>query len=181
MGILDRFRKPAGNPLLEELIRLYALVRKTPHEPGIMNDWWEGRADGETIAIQDRGDGIIVYAGDIVEVTGIYLVRIAPGSSGPAGNSPHRLDRIVGAQGAALASRFVLGAHPPGDFDHPQLRLPALRDGIPRLSPSVREISIYENDRGLSLQLDHTATRETAVADLDLALTMVRGLKASAA
>ena len=99
-------------------------------------------------------------------------------SSYARASAPH-LERIVGPGGKALASKFYLGALPQGQFDFPQPRLPALRDGIPRLSPSVQEVAIFESYRGMSLATDYTASVDTVAEDLKLALAMVEALEAA--
>jgi hypothetical protein len=165
--------------LLEQLQAQYALEKAAPPpNSALMDDWWEGTVDGRTIAFQAQGRETMLFAGEVVEITEIYLVRIdADAAEVPPGT---RLDRIVGAEGAVLAARFFLGAHPRGSFDYPQLRLPALRDGIARLSDSVRELSVFDNFRGLSLRLDERATPETVAADLGRALAMLAALEAGA-
>jgi hypothetical protein len=163
--------------LLDQLKAGFGLVKTTPSEPSILDDWWEGRLEGRVVAFQERPDGLMVHLGQIEEITEIYLARVGAGQPLPAEGSPQRLDRIVGRAGAALASQFCLAAHPPGEFDYPQLRLPALRDGIPRFSPSVQEILVYERCRGLSLITDQTATRESLEEDLTLAMAMLEELE----
>lgn len=165
-----------SHEFLDQLKKTYNLHQKAPSESSIMGDWWETRLAGRVLAFQERGKGLSVFVGEIEEITEIYLCR--PGTDPaipPAAVSQH-LARIVGSEGAALADQFYLAAHPTGDFDYSVLRLPPLRDGIPQLSPSVREIAIYESFRGLSLLTDDTATVETIGADLKLALDMLKAM-----
>lgn len=164
---------PKGHALLEQLKKLYGLEQKAPPESTcLMGNWWESSLAGRTLAFMEHGRGVAVFVGMIEEITEIYLRRQAPGQPVPADARLH-LARIVGAAGAELAARFFLAAHPGGDFDYPELRLPPLRDGIPRLSQSVREIAIYEGRQGLSLIIDETAEVESVGADLQLALAML--------
>jgi len=176
-------KKPApdlpAHAILDQLKEVYRLERKTPSESSIMGDWWESRLDGRRLAFQERGRGLAAFLGVIEEITEIYLCRNLPGQPVPVAARQH-LARIVGAEGAALASQFFLGAHPDGDFDYPALRLPPLRDGTARLSPSIREIAVYESFRGLSLITDETATPTAIAGDLQLAAGMLDALAAMA-
>jgi hypothetical protein len=184
MGFLDRFRKTAPekdspeSPVFQEIISVHGLKKTKPYEPSLMQDWWEGYYGTLRFAVQEQGQAIVAYLGDIVEVTEIYLGRIHPGSKLPPESSPQRLDRIIGREGAQLAAQFVLLAHPGGDFDYPQLRLPELLHGIPRLSPGVEEIGIYENFQGLSLRIKHPISRSDFDNDLRTASEMVKALAA---
>lgn len=177
MGIFDRFKKPSGNALLVQLASTYALEKKKPYESSLTDDWWEGRIDGRGIAFQEWGPGIAVFVGKVEEITEIYLVRRTAGRSAEFDASAAHLERIAGTEGKLLALQFYLGALPQGEFDFPQLRLTALRDGIPQLSSSVQEVMIYESSRGLALVTDQAATAETIAADLKLALAIVRALE----
>ena len=180
MGIFDRFKKQTGNSLIEKLKALYALEKKAPYEASIVDDWWEGKIDRRAVAFQERGAGVIMYVGKVEEITEIYLVRSAAGQPVQAGASLPHLERIAGEEGKALAAQFDLGAAPQGPFDFPQLRLPSVRDGIPRLSSSVREVAIFESYRGISIATDHTASVETVAEDLKLAFAMLEALEAAA-
>jgi len=180
MGLFDRFKKPAGTPLLRELAEHYALEKKQPAEGSLMGEWWEGRDQGRLIAFMGRGRELVLYAGEPAEMTEIYLVRATPDESAALAATKRHIERIAGAQGAALAAQFRLGAHPPGAlFDLAPLRLPALFDGVPKLSASVRELAIFDNLRGLSLALDAGATRDTIDADLKLAQVLLQALEAA--
>jgi len=154
MGLFDRFKTPAGTPLLRELIERYALEKKAPAEPSLMGEWWEGRDQGRLVAFMERGKGLALYLGEPAEVTEIYLVRAAPGEP-PAAAAPFRL-------GAQLENPL---------FDFAPLQLP-------RLSASVREVMIFDNRRGLSLALEASATRESIEADLKLAHAALQALEA---
>jgi hypothetical protein len=176
MGIFDRFRKPTGKSLLEQLKSVYALEEKTPYESSIMGEWWEGRIGDRSIAFQNRGRGLAVFVGKAEEISDIYLVRRSAGRPVPADASAAHIERIAGPEGKALASQFYLGALPQGRFDFPQLRLPALRDGIPQFSSSVQEVMLFESLLGLNLITDPTATLETMRADVKLALVMIEAL-----
>lgn len=182
MGFLDRFRKaapekdPSESPVFQEIISVHGLKKAKPYEPSLMQDWWKGSYGTLRLAVQEQGQVIVAYLGDIVEVTEIYLGRIQPGSKLPPESSPQRLDRIVGREGAQLAAQFVLLAHPGGDFDYPQLRLPELLHGIPRLSPAVEVIGIYENFQGLFLRIKHPISLPDFENDLRIAAEMVKAL-----
>jgi len=166
----------SDNKLLKEIIAFYSLAKKKPYEPSIMHDWWEGELRGRTIAFQLWEGKLFVYVGEVVEITEIYLERVSQKNQLPPEDSPQRLDRIVG-EGSVLASQFYLVAYPEGAFDYPQLRLPALKDGIPKFSAAVDQIMICENFKGLSFTSDSTATREGIDADLKIALNIVRALE----
>ena len=186
MGLFDLIRKnpatqPAMPPLLGELIERYALEKKEPAEGSLSGtQWWEGRDQGRLIAFMERGRDLALYAGEPAEITEIYLVRAAPDESPALAATKRHIERITGTQGAALAAQFRLGAQPAGAlFDLAPLRLPALLEGIPRLSASVREVMIFDNLRGLSLALDASATRDTIDADLKLAHAVLQALEAA--
>lgn len=186
MGLFDRFKKPAApppralSPLLGELIGRYGLKRTdSPEDAGLGGEWSEGRYEGRLIAFDERGRNLFLYLGEPAEVTEIYLVAASPGESQALADTRRQIERIGGAEGTALAARFRLGASPSGDrFDIPALRLPALREGLPRLSASVREVSIFDNLGGLALTLDDAATLDSIAADLDIAHAALRALAA---
>lgn len=180
MGFFDRFKKTSDKTVvddvfLKEIVAAYGLKKAKPYEPSLEQDWWEGHYAVLRFAVQEHGAGMVVYLGDITEVTDIYLGRTHPGKPIPA-NSAQRLDRIVGPEGAELAGQFVLLAYPKGNFDFPQLRLPELLHGIPRLSRSVEEIGIYENFRGISLILRQPLNRTEFDSDLAIASGIVKAL-----
>ena len=183
MGFFDRIRKTqdadpsATGSVFAEIVATYRLKKARPYEPSLMLDWFEGSYGAVRFAVQEAGAKIVAYLGDVVEVTEIYLVRVPPGGTLPREGSPQRLDRIVGPEGAALASQFVLAAHPTGDFDYPQLRLPEVLHGIPRLSPHVLEVAIYENFRGLSFRTTRSITRPNFERDLEIASEIVAALR----
>lgn len=185
MGFFDRFRKTGvkterRNNFIPEIVSAYGLRRARPYEPSIGQDWWEGYYGTMRFAVQEHRGGIIVYVGDVVEVTEIYLGRIRDRSKLPPKDSPQRLDRIAGTDGAEIAALFVLLATPAVDFDYPQLRLPELHLGIPRLSRSVEEIAIYENFRGLFFILNQPISRSDFENDLRIASEIVRALSSDA-
>jgi hypothetical protein len=183
MGFFDRFRKPQGaeppaaGHLVPEIVAAYGLKKAKPYEPSLMLDWFEGTHGALRFAVQESGTGIVAYLGDIVEITEIYLTRVPAGTKLPRDGSPQRLDRIAGPEGAALASQWVLAAHPSGDFDYPQLRLPEVLHGLPRLSPHVTEIAIYENLRGLSFNATRSITRPDFERALEIAAAVVTALQ----
>ena len=188
MGIFDRLkgraeRKESGSSrtqgtpgsLLQELIAVYGLKKAKPYEPSIVQDWWEGTAGVQRFAILEYGDKLTVYLGEITEITEIYLVRRGPQDPFPPEGSPTRLDRIVGA--GALAKEFFLAAYPNGDFDYPQLRRPGVLQSLPLLSPSVSELMICDNFRGLSFITSGSVTREVFDRDLHIASDLVKALE----
>jgi len=181
MGFLDRFRKTSvkterRNNFIQEIVSAYGLKKAQPYEPSLEQDWLEGYYGTMRFAVQEWGMDIHVYLGDVVEVTEIYLGRVPPGSTLPPAGSPQRLDRIVGTEGAEIANQFLLLAHPAGDFDYPQLRLPELLHGIPHFSPSVGEIAIYDNFRGLFLILKQPISRADFDNDLSIASGIVKAI-----
>lgn len=188
MGIFDRLKGMAerkegdssriqGKPgsLLEELIAVYGLKKAKPYEPSIVLDWWEGSAGVQRFAIQEYGDRLTVHIGEISEITEIYLVRRDPKRAFPPEGSPARLDRIVGA--GAFAYEFSLAAYPKGDFDYPQLRRPGVLQSLLQLSPSVSELMICDNFRGLSFITSGSVTREVFDHDLRIASDLVEALE----
>ena len=143
-----------------------------------MGDWWEGRHDARLIAFDERGGHLFLYLGEPAEVTEILLVTASPGESRALSATRRHIVRIAGTEGAALAARFRLGASPAGEvFDMPALRLSSLRDGLPRLSAAVHEVSIFDNMRGLVLTLDVTTSPETIAVDIEIALAVLRDLE----
>lgn len=182
MGFFDRFRKTdveknsREGHVFQEIVSSYGLKRTKPYEPSLEQDWWEGYYGTMRFAMQEWGRDIHVYLGDVVEVTEIYLGRVQPGGKFPPESSPQRLDRIVGREGAELAAQFVLLASPGGDFDYPQLRLPELLHGIPRLSHAVDQIAIYENFQGLFFIAKQVISRSDLENDLRIASEMVKAL-----
>jgi hypothetical protein len=191
MGLFDLFRKPKAAPsarsafpseptLLEILVGRYALEKRhPPEESSRSGQWWEGVHEKRRVALDQRGSHLFLYLGEPAEITEIYLVCAAPGDPPALAATRKHVERIAGAEGAAFAERFRLGATPPGAlFDIPQLRIPALRDGLPKLSSSVEEVAIFENMEGLSLTLDASATTESIAADLAIAHAVLRGLEA---
>ena len=162
MGLFDRFTKPAKGSLLGALIERFGLQKKPCPEASLMGDWWEGKHEGRMLGFTGPGERLTLFLGVPAEVTEIYLVRATPGDAADLEATGRDIARIAGAEGAALAAAFRLGATPPGAlFDIPQLRLPALRDGVPRLSASVLEVQIYDTWKGLALKLGPGTTRLT--------------------
>lgn len=192
MGLFDLFRKPPAAPsarsafpreptLLEALVERYGLEKKKPPEEScLMGEWWEGVHDERRIGFDQRGHNLFLNLGEPTEITEIYLVSAAPGDPPGLAATRRHVERITGAEGAAFAERFRLGATPQGAlFDFPQLRLPALRDGLPKLSPSVRQVMIFENLQGLALALDAAATPESVAADLAIAHAALQALESA--
>lgn len=164
--------------LLGALIERYGLKKSRPRESVLMVDWWEGRHKGRLIAFVEMGTKLEMYLGEPPGETEIYLVRAEAGDGPDLEATKKDIERICGAQGAALAASFRLAATPPGKlFDIPQLRLPALRDGVPRLSPSVLAVMINESMRGLSLQIGTGATQESVAADLEIAHALLSAVE----
>jgi len=88
------------------------------------------------------------------------------------------LARITGPEGKTLAAQFYLGEWSDEEgFDIPALRIPELRDGILKLSPSVEGIFVYSNPRGICLRVEAAqATLETIGRDLALAASMLKAM-----
>jgi hypothetical protein len=164
--------------LLGALIERYGLKKSRPRESVLMVDWWEGRHKGRLIAFVEMGMKLAMYLGEAPGETEIYLVRAAPDDAPDLEATKKDIARICGGQGAALAASFRLAATPSEKlFDIPQLRLPALRDGVPRLSPSVLAVMINESMRGLSLLMAKGATQESVAADLEIAHALLSALE----
>ena len=169
-------RKPS---LLDALKARYALEKKHCPEPSFMGDWWEGRHEGRLLAFTAAGKRLTLFLGGPAEETEIYLVRATPEDEADLAATRRDIERIAGPEGAALAAAFRLGATPPEAlFDIPQLRLAALRDGVPRLSASVIDVQIYDTFRGLALNLGAGATPETVEADLAIAHEVLKAIEA---
>jgi hypothetical protein len=130
------------------------------------------------LAFLERGKTLFLYLGEPVEITSIYLVRARSGESRALSATQQDLERIAGNECNGIAKHFRLGASPSGKFfDIPELRLPALCDGLPRLSPSVSEVMIFENLRGLALTLDESATIFSVEQDLPIAHAILDALE----
>lgn len=187
MGLFDRFtrRAPADVPFepkpssfLSSLIQRYSLEKKTLSDPSISGQWWEGLDGHRLLAFVERGKTLFLYLGEPVEITSIYLVRASSGEPRALGATQQDLERIAGSECNGIARHFRLGASPPGRlFDIPELRLPALCDGLPRLSASVREEMVFENLRGLALTLDDSATIFGVEQDLPIAHAILDALE----
>lgn len=166
------------SPVFQAIVEAYGLEEAQAYDLSITFSWWEGVIEGTPFAIQEIGGRFQLYVGAIVEVTEIYLIRVGPQTPLPAEGSPGRLDRIAGKENP-LARRFFLASYPTGDFDYPQLRVPGVGDGILSLSPTVREVAIRENFRGLSLEIDPPVSREHFDRDLQGAIGIVKALAAA--
>jgi hypothetical protein len=160
MGLFDLFRKPpapaakapAPTGLLGALIARYGLEqKKPPPESALSGTWWEQPPNDDLLlAFQDRGGEIAAFLGEPVEITEIYLVREGPGD-------------------------FRLGAG--NEMDFPELRLPAVKAGLAKLAPSVKEFQVYETRDGVSLLFASTATPETVAQDLATARELLHALE----
>jgi len=177
VGFFDRF---SSSTAFREIVAAYGLTKAQPYEPSLMLPWWEGLAGTTRFAIQEAGQGLNVYVGDIVEVTEIYLVRAGEGTPLPPKGTPMRLDTIAGRD-SPLARTFFLAAYPIGDFDYPQLRIPAVAQGLLALSPGVGEVMICENFRGLSFIEEPPPSREIFDRDLQTAIAVVKALERGSA
>ena len=154
MGLFDHFRKPSRPALLDALKSSHELQKKSPPpESSLMQVWWEGRHEGKTLAFMQWQAGTRLFLGEVVEVSSMYLWRAAPGEA------------------------FRPGFEPPA-AGFPQMQIAGVGGGIARLSPSVRDVQLYENDRGLSLLLGAEATPESVASDLAVASDMLRALEA---
>jgi len=149
MGLFDAFKKkePATAPrpggLLGAVIERHKMEKaKPPTGSGLAGEWWEQPPDDDLlVAAMARGDKLVVFLGEPVEITDIYLVREGAG--------------------------FRLGAG--NEMDFPELRRPAMREALARLSGAVEEVQVYETRDGLSLQFGAGATLEQVEADLAVA------------
>ncbi len=168
---------PGGNALLEELAGYYQLYEERSHEDSIASssfpNWFAGTVSDCFLAMRDHGF-LEVYVGEVVEITEIYLGRVSLSNPLPKDGSPQRLDRIEGLAGSRLAREYFLWAYEEG-ADVPELRLPALRDGLARLSPSVFEAGFFPRGLQLSITSDE-ATLASVRADVVLAVAMVKAL-----
>ena len=192
MGLFDVFRKPKAEvkpkpkpaspgPLLTALIQRFGLQMKPCPDRSMMGDWWEGRHEGRVLGFRALGKWLALYLGAPAEITEIYLVRATPQDGADLEATKRDIARIAGPEGAALAAAFRLGATPPEAlFDIPELRLPALRDGVPRLSAAVLDVQIYDTWQGLELKLGPGATVQTVEADLAIAHEVLTAVAARA-
>lgn len=174
MGFFDRLKKIGQDPLLEELAAAHQLQNKPTGCDWIPGDWREGHYGARRLAVMPVSNKLFVFLGEPEEETEIYLSAVGPE---PAAVPPDaKLAEIVGREGLELARRFELGATPPEPFDYPQLRRPAFRDGLPRLSPAVEDVCIFSRGLELIYRRDR-ATAALIAADLLLAERMVKALE----
>lgn len=149
MGLFDAFRKKpadtapaaASGGLLGALVQRHGLKpAKPPPESALSGTWWaQPPGNGLSLAFLARGADVVAFLGEPVEITEIYLAR-------------------------APAGEFRLGAGSESDF--PQLRLPAVRAGLARLSAAVKEFQLFENHAGVALQFAAGASAEEVAQDL---------------
>ncbi len=158
MGLFDAFRKkdaalqPRPGGLLGAMIERRKMEKaKPPAASGLAGEWWEQPPDDDLlVAAMARGDRLVVFLGEPAEITEIYLVRDGAG--------------------------FRLGAG--NDMDFPELRRPAMREALARLSPVVEEVQVYETRDGVSLQFGAAATLEQVEADLAIARELLKAAEA---
>jgi hypothetical protein len=160
MGLFDLFRKPpapaaqapAPTGLLRALVERYGLERKKPPpESALSGTWWEQPPNDDLLlAFQDRGGEVAAFLGEPVEITEIYLVREGAGD-------------------------FRLAAG--NEMDFPELRLPAVKAGLAKLTASVKDFQVFENRACVELLFDSTATPETVAQDLDTARAILKAVE----
>ena len=178
MGVFEWLRRALRSPatsLLEELKPAYTLAETEAPEP-LMGTWWQCAIGGWTVAFKDMAGLLGMFIGEVDECADPYLVRVPEPDDLPDEDSPQRLDRIVGAEGIAVAQQWVLGIFPEDDeIEYPQLRLASVREGLVHFSPAVAEVLFSQ--RGIELLMQaKVATLDTIAADLRLALRMVEAL-----
>ena len=151
MGLFDVFKKPAAaaakpkpGGLLGAVIERYGLEEQAPPpESALVGTWWEQPPNDDLLlAFLERGADLVAFLGEPTEITEIYLLRDGSGA-------------------------FALGAG--NEMDFPELRLPAVKERLAKLSASVKEFALFETHDGLSLQFAPGATPETIEQDLETA------------
>lgn len=159
---------------LERLPRLGLRARETE----FLGRWWEGTERGRRFAFQPMGKGIAIFAGDFEpdaeQISSVYLSQVDDAAPLPPDDSPRRLLRVLGDEGAELDARFILNAT---GGTCPELRSTAVRSALIGLSDSVREVMLFES-AGVELVTDESATSESLRADLDRALELHGALAA---
>ena len=157
MSLFDIFRKqpgaagasakPAGAGLLAALVGRYALVKGKP--PG------EASLMGEWWEGRHEGRRLAFME----RGKGLVLFLGEPAEV----TEIYLVREASGAFGLAAST------------DSPELA--AVQASLPRLSASVLELQVYENLRGLALQLDERATPESVEADLAIAHSALEAIE----
>lgn len=105
------------------------------------------------LAVQRHGERLMVFVGQVVEVTEVYLVRAEPGA-------PWRHAAV-----------------PPDGTAFPEMKVAAVQAGLAALSPSIVEVMLFDNRRGLELVVHTPASRSSLLRDIDTAVDMLIGLE----
>jgi hypothetical protein len=159
MGLFDVFKKPKAEakappagPLMQALIERHGLEPgKPPEAAGYSGSWWEQPPNDDLLlAFMERGGNLIVFLGEPAEITEIYLVRERPGA-------------------------WRLGAG--NEMDFPELRLPAVKDGLAKLSAALEQFMVYETRDGVSLHYATDVTPEAIDADLETARAILNAVE----
>lgn len=171
-------RAAPAPPVPSEVSRLIEAFRPNERETDFFGAWQESDVDGMRVGFQAGDRFLIAHLGDFdadrEQRTELYLGTLSPSEEFPPGDSEQRIDRFLDETGQPLARRFILYATGPSDY--PQLRIPAVRDGLISLSDSILEVGVYE-DGGMQLQFDTSKATAVSVADdVRHAVAMVRAL-----
>jgi hypothetical protein len=138
--------------------------------------WSEGRRDGIRIAFQSYGKAIAIFAGDfdadVEQLSEAYLSHVGDGRVLPREGSPGRISVALEGSHPELDARFFLNATGP---DYGQLRNQRVCDALLELSDAIAEIILFEAG-GVQLITDETASTESLLSDLDVAISLSRAL-----
>lgn len=153
----------------------------TRRDTGFFGPWREGVFKGQRVGFIEGGGVLRIEAGvtdpDQEHITDLYLGRVGPNRPLPNPDSPRRLDPYVGSEGAALIPRYILNAT---GGDYPELRIPAVREGLMRLSRFVEEVQFYESGAmGLRLSAEGLE-KETVERDVAVLIDLMSARKKSA-
>lgn len=143
--------------------------------------WREGVFSGQRVGFILRDHALSIEAGvadpDQEQIAQIYLSQVGPLQPLPAPDSPRRLDSYAGPEGAALISRFILNAT---GGDYSELRVPAVREGLLRLSRFVEEVQFYESG-AMGLRLGTQGLDERTVeSDVSVLIGLLSARKQTA-
>lgn len=153
----------------------------TDRKTGFFGPWREGRFQGQRVGFIEGGGVLRIEAGvvdpDQEHITDLYLSQVGPKEPLPSPDSPRRLDSYVGSNGAALIPRYILNAT---GGDYPELRTPAVQEGLLRLSRFVEEVQFYESGAmGLRLRAEGL-DKKTVESDVSILIGLLAARKQSA-
>lgn len=153
----------------------------TDRKTGFFGPWREGQFQGQRVGFIEGGGILRIEAGvidpDQEHITDLYLSQVGPKEPLPSPDSPRRLDSYVGSDGAALIPRYILNAT---GGNYPELRIPAVREGLLRLSRFVEEVQFYESGAmGLRLRAEGL-DKKTVESDVAVLIGLLAARKQSA-